>query len=81
MINESSHWKNDLLKQAKVLGRYKQQTRWPEVSFAKLEKSNMLGFYVIRKLKEAAKLSDAIANQQILVIAYPPFGCSCGGSA
>ncbi|BAY50651.1 hypothetical protein SAMD00079811_82820 (plasmid) [Scytonema sp. HK-05] len=70
MIYESRFWKNDLLKQAKSLRSKTIQKRWTENSFARLEQSVMLGFYSIRKLIEAKKLSDSVANQSITVRFY-----------
>ena len=70
MIYESKFWKDDLLKQAKNLWSRVTQKRWTENSFARLEQTVMLGFYSIRKLIEAKKLSDLVANQDIEVFVY-----------
>ncbi len=70
MIYESHYWKDDLLKQAQVLTRRRHQRRWPESSFAHVEQSVMLGFYSIRKLLEAGKLSDDVANQSVRIAAH-----------
>ncbi|HEX9938589.1 MAG TPA: hypothetical protein VGB15_15735, partial [Longimicrobium sp.] len=74
MIWESSYWKEDLLKQAEALRKRTTQRRWPEISFARLEQAVMLGFYSIRKLVEARKLSDHVASSAIPVTTYPPTG-------
>lgn len=74
MIWESHFWKDDLLKQAANLRKRKAQRRWPESSFAKLEQTVMLGFYSVRKLHEAIKLSTATMEQEISLIAYPWVG-------
>ena len=71
MITESRYWKNDLLKQAQSLQRRVSQKRWAETSFARVEQSVMLGFYAVRKLIEAKKLSDDVANQSLRLITYP----------
>ncbi len=71
MIWESYYWKNDLLKQAQSLRKRKQQHRWPEASFARVNQTVMLGFYSIRKLIEAAKLSNATIDQQLQLATYP----------
>ena len=71
MIWESHYWKNDLLKQAESLRKRKQQRRWSEVSFARVEQTVMLGFYSIRKLIEAAKLSNTTVDQQLQLATYP----------
>lgn len=70
MIHESRYWKDNLLKQAQILRRRKNQRRWPESSFAHVEQSVMLGFYSIRKLLEAGKLSDDVANRSVRVTAH-----------
>lgn len=70
MIYESRYWKDDLLKQAQILRRRINQKRWPGSSFARVEQSVMLGFYSIRKLLEAKKLPDEVANQSLRVIAH-----------
>lgn len=65
MIYESRFWKNDLLKQTNSLRSRLTQKRWTETSLARLEQTVMLGFYSIRKLIEARKLSDSVENQLI----------------
>lgn len=74
MIWESHFWKDDLRKKAADLRNRKTQQRWPESSLAKLEQLLMLGFYGVRKLHEAAKLSSATMAKQIPLIAYPWVG-------
>jgi len=71
MIWESQFWKDDLLKKAAGLRKAKTQLRWPQASLAKLEQTLMLGFYGIRKLHEAAKLSTSTMQQRVSLIAYP----------
>jgi hypothetical protein len=60
MIHESSYWKNDLLKLADRLELRVVQTRWGEKNFYTLEKEIFIGFYSIRKLIEAKKISDSL---------------------
>ena len=74
MIWESHYWKNDLLKIAKRLKKRKKQKKWFETSFARVEQDVMLGFYIIRKLKEARKLTDSVVKQQISMQAFPSNG-------
>lgn len=71
MIWESGYWKDGLLKSAAKLEKYKQQKRWPESSYAILEKTTMLGFYSIRKLHEAGKLSKTTMDQKLSLCTYP----------
>lgn len=74
MIWESRFWKDDLLRKAADLRKRKTQRRWAETSLEKLEQLMMLGFYGVRKLHEAAKLSSATMATQIPLIAYPWIG-------
>ena len=63
MIWESAYWKEELLRQAEDLKKRSTQTKWSERSLARLEKTIMIGFYSIRKLIEAKKVSDAYEGQ------------------
>lgn len=74
MIWESAYWKEELFRQAAHLERRRTQTRWPERSFATLEKTVMIGFYSIRKLLEAKKISDSIRELQLPIMKYLPTG-------
>jgi len=74
MIYESHYWKSDLLKIAKRLTNRKTQKKWFETSLAKIEQDVMLGFYIIRKLREAKKLSDTVSGQRLNIKAYPAKG-------
>jgi len=74
MIDESCYWKTGLLKQADSLRSRRSQRRWPNASFARLEQTVMLGFYSIRKLIEASKLSNSTFEQEIRVTTYPCTG-------
>ena len=74
MIYESHYWKDELQSIATKLRRRRAQRRWPESSFANLEKEVMLGFYSVRKLYEASKLSEATVDRQIPVSVFPSNG-------
>jgi hypothetical protein len=74
MIWESHYWKDDLLKIAKRLDKRNYQKKWLQSSLAKIEQDVMLGFYIVRKLREAKKLSDSIADLQLNLKAYPSRG-------
>jgi hypothetical protein len=74
MIYESHYWKDELQAIAKKLRRRRAQRRWSESSFANLEKEVMVGFYSVRKLYEASKLSEATVNRQIPVSVFPSNG-------
>lgn len=74
MIFESAYWKSDLLRRASLLRRYMVQRRWSEASFAKCEQTVMIGFYSVRKLSEAAKLTDALLRESVSTRRYPSKG-------
>ena len=74
MIWESSFWKADLLRRARELRRRGHQRRWQDASLARLEQLTMMGFYGVRKLLEAKKLSLSVASHTVRLHAYPPTG-------
>jgi hypothetical protein len=74
MIAESSYWKREILRVAARLRRRVTQRRWPDASFSAVEMDLMVGFYAIRKLAEAKKISDEIVEQRVLLGAYPATG-------
>lgn len=71
MIYESSYWKKDLLKKVITLRDWKRKRSWGEPSTARLEQLVMLGFYAVRKLSEAHKLSKAVVEQKTSLAIYP----------
>jgi hypothetical protein len=74
MIDESFYWKRELFKIAVDLRRRRKQRRWPDASLARVELNVMLGFYMIRKLLEARKVSDSIAKRRLRLQLYPATG-------
>ena len=74
MIWESSYWKEDILRQAAALKKKTKQQRWTDRSYAQLEKTVMLGFYSIRKLLEAKKLTIDVIKTKLSVISFPSLG-------
>ena len=74
MIWESAYWKNDLLRLTRILKQKQHQKIWRESSEAIVEKAVMTGFYIIRKLMEAKKLSDTIVYQKIPVRSHQHCG-------
>lgn len=70
MIWESKYWKDDLLRSASFLKKKMMQHRWPESTKAIFEKNIMIGFYVIRKLLEAKKLSGKTSQYTFSAISY-----------
>ena len=74
MIWESWPWKKELHDLALYLSAKKKQRRWPVSATTKLEKEIFLGFYIIRKLIESNKLTDACDNLEIKVKTFPSKG-------
>jgi hypothetical protein len=71
MIWESSYWKEDLLRLAAGLRKRQHRRRWSERAQAKLEKEILYAFYAVRKLIEAKRLTDRVANLQCVARSYP----------
>lgn len=65
MIFESHYWKKDLLKLVRKLSKRKLLLIWEESDFAEFEKEIMFGFYAIRKLADAQKLSSSTISNKI----------------
>jgi hypothetical protein len=74
MIDESFYWKRELFKIAVDLRGRRKQRRWPQASLARIELNVMLGFYMIRKLLEARKVSDSIGKRRLLLPLYRATG-------
>ncbi len=75
MINESYYWKKELLKLAVRLEKRKKNQRWwTESQYGTFEKEIMIGFYIIRKLLEAKKLTNAIVSKKIIGTKFPNNG-------
>jgi len=74
MIWESAYWKDDLLRLARDLRQKQQQKVWRESSIARVEKSIMIGFYIIRKLMDARKLSDSVVQERVTIQSFPHRG-------
>lgn len=70
MIWESGPWKEELLRLARTLERRRFQKRWSPASQACLEREVFIGFFTVRKLMEAHKLTDAVAEQQVPLTKY-----------
>ncbi len=71
MIWESAYWKEELIRHAHRIRRHQGLKRWTERSGARLEKDVMIGFYSIRKLVEAHKVSDDIRDRRLCLESYP----------
>lgn len=74
MIDESGPWRSELLRIADRLERRKTQMRWPPRARFLVERDVMVGAYVIRKLREARKLSDSLIQRRLSVLRFDRHG-------
>jgi len=75
MIYKSYYWKKELIKLSRKLTKRLTQTNWwTEVQHGTFEKEIMIGFYIIRKLIEANKLSNEIVSTKIKGFKFPNIG-------
>lgn len=75
MIYESYYWRKELVKLAtKVEKRILFSGSWSDSQYGTFEKEIMIGFYMIRKLKESFKLTNNIISTNIPGIKYPSKG-------
>lgn len=74
MIYDDGPWKRALLADAARLLRWRDQARTTEASLRNAERVVMLGFYSIRKLLEAHKLTDKTRSLTLRLKAYQPTG-------
>lgn len=66
MIFESHYWKKELYKiNKKIIKRKESNNFWTENQYGTFEKEIMIGFYIIRKLVEAKKLTTKLLNSTI----------------
>lgn len=65
MIAESCYWRDELLNIANNIKGKSQIIEWTEADNADFEKEIMIGFYIIRKLIEANKLTNRIISTNI----------------
>lgn len=65
MVSESYYWKRDLLKLARRLTKRKSTEIWKEPDFGEFEKEIIIGFYIIRKLSDSFKLSNATISTKV----------------
>lgn len=75
MIYESYYWRKELLKlAAKIEKRIPYKRPWTDSQNGDFEKEVMIGFYMIRKLKESFKLTNNIIATNIKGFKYPNKG-------
>ena len=71
MIWESCYWKGQLLNLVKEIEEWESTNDIDEAGFAKIERELMMGFYSVRKLVEAKKLSDSVAKEKLNCKSFP----------
>jgi hypothetical protein len=71
MIWESYYWKEPLLKSASYLSRVSLNERTKESTYVRIEKEVFSGFYVIRKLIEAQKVTDETKQMSFTLRHHP----------
>jgi hypothetical protein len=74
MVGESFYWKREVWRIARDLERRVHQRRWPDASYARVELGVMVGFYMIRKMAEAHKISDHIMSRSLRLQVHRPTG-------
>jgi hypothetical protein len=74
VISESQYWKEDLLRIARRLKSRAKKASLDELLIIKNEKDIFFGFYIIRKLTESKKLTDASSNILIAATKYLSIG-------
>ncbi len=74
MIHESYPWKRDLLRDADIIERWATKNTNSEYRSMLIEKKVYLSAFVIRKLIEDHKVTDAIKAHSILCTIYPAKG-------
>jgi hypothetical protein len=71
MIYESQYWKKELKRiNLKIQKRLDTNNFWTETQYGTFEKEIMIGFYIIRKLVEAKKLTTKIISTPIEGLKY-----------
>ena len=71
MIWESCYWKDPLLDLVTQIELWESDAALTEGDYAEIERRLMIGFYSIRKLVEAGKLSDSVATEQLSCRSFP----------
>jgi hypothetical protein len=70
MIWESQYWKDELLAIARRLNR-RRWTTAGELMLVRTEQDVMIGFYIVRKLIEAKKITNELAERSVDIISHP----------
>lgn len=74
MISDSVPWREELWRVADRLEKKSRQERWTDRSSFLVERDMMVSAYAIRRLREAHKITDALARTRIPVMRYKRTG-------
>jgi hypothetical protein len=75
MISESRYWKADLLRFADRLHRARSTARpFSARAYVTVERAVLMGAFVVRRLADSHKLSDATSGMQLRVTMWPSTG-------
>lgn len=74
MIWESRYWKEELRRSALKLKRSAKRRTHDDRALGRMEQLCMIGFYAIRKLAEANKLTDRLVATPVEVSTFSPTG-------
>ncbi len=75
MVHDSYYWRKELIKISKSLKkRIQYKKEWNDSKYAKFEKEIMFGFYIVRKLLEANKLTSDFSSLKLEYKVYPSKG-------
>jgi hypothetical protein len=75
MVYESYYWRKELLQLAtKIEKRITYKRSWTDSQNGAFEREVMIGFYMIRKLKDSFKLTNKIISTNITGVKYPSKG-------
>ena len=71
---ESVYWKEELKRIADTLRPVKTPARWTERRHCTVERDMMIGFFLLRRLMELSKVSDAILNRDLTLYSWKSLG-------
>lgn len=70
MIWESCYWKDPLLDIVEQIEFWELSSNLDESDFAEIERQITIGFYSVRKLIDAKKLSDSVAQGKLNCLSF-----------
>lgn len=74
MIWDSQPWKSELRRVAREIAALRTLRRWTNRAGFRLEKAVMLGFFAVRRLHEAHKVTDRTMNAGVRLVRHDPLG-------